>query len=53
MSCVKLIEDMKRLFYRARDAYNNPNSTDETKNWGFYTATALQAVLEGNHIELR
>ncbi len=48
----KLIKDFTKLFIRARDAYNNPNSTDEVKNWGFYTATAIQAVMEGNGYEL-
>jgi hypothetical protein len=48
MDSVKMIKDFERLFKQARDAYNNPNSTDEVRNWGFYTATAIQSVLEGN-----
>ena len=42
----KIIEDMEKLFERAIDTYNNPDSDEENKRWGFYTATALQALLE-------
>ncbi len=48
----KLIEDFRRLYKQARQAYNSTNATDEIKNWGFYTATAIQAVMEGNGYEL-
>ena len=42
----KIVKNMQELFERAIDTYNNPDIDEENKRWGFYTATALQALLE-------
>lgn len=45
-----MVEDMKKLFNKCVDEYNNPDSDEETKRHGFYTATTIQAVMENNNL---
>ena len=47
-----MVEDMKKLFKKCCDTYGDPKVDEENKRWALYTGTTIQAVMQGNHLEI-